>query len=567
MDEFYNEFNGESYISYQDSLTIKRKYRILYLNIKRNLLYFMSKKKRFFIKNFNHISNLVKTSNEIYISKCSSKNKFLLDNIKGFPLDYNQRLAVIKEEDNTLVIAGAGSGKTLTIIGKIRYLIEEKFIDEREILCISFTNDTVNSLKESLKKHYNYNVDVYTFHKLALLIMRFSGQNPSIAIPDTLEYIIDEFFDYLILDNPSLLCILKEYFNEQYEKVRGTKKLIKFKKLIAQFIHLFKANIYVEENLYNFLINEKNKKNYCFLICMIAIYNIYKQELISQNEMDFDDIIIEATSTLREIGYKQKYRYIIIDEYQDSSINRCNLIKEITRFSNAKLLAVGDDFQSIYRFAGSNLEMFINFNKYFANPDIIYINNTYRNSQELINIAGQFIMKNKRQMKKLMKANKHIDKPIKIIIYENKKLTFKKLISMLIKESSLLILGRNNNDIYQFIDSSFKIDGDILHYENQTIKYLTVHKAKGLEEENVVIINLENSMTGFPNKMEEDEVLRHVINYPNHIPFEEERRLFYVALTRTKNNNYLLVPKDSYSIFVKEIIKDFPENIEFISIK
>lgn len=567
MEEFYNEFNGETYISFRDTIVIKDKYQSIYSKVKRNIFYFLSKEKRIFVKNFNHISNLVDASNEIYIINTLSKNKSLLDNITGFALDYNQRLVVVKEEDHTLVIAGAGSGKTLTIIGKIRYLIEKKFFDESEILCISFTNEATNKLKESLKNTYNYNINVCTFHKLALSILRDNGLEPSIAQPDTLEYIIDEFFDYLILDNALLLRILKTYFNDPYEKVKGTKKFVKFKKLIAQFIHLYKANIYGEEQFYHFLMIEKNKKNHLLLICIITIYNLYKAELISQNEIDFDDMIVEATMSLKEFGIKKKYRYIVIDEYQDSSFVRCNLIKELVRLSSAKLLAVGDDFQSIYRFTGCNLDIFINFKDYFINPDIIHINHTYRNAQELIDLAGNFIMRNKYQIKKQLKSDKHVDKPIKIVFYEEKKQDFKKLVNLILATSKLLILARNNNDIYQFIDDSFEMQNDTLYYNEQSIKYLTVHKSKGLEEENVILINLENSMTGFPNKMEDDEILKHIIKSRNDIPFEEERRLFYVALTRTKNNSYLFVPKANYSIFVKEIMCDFPEKIEFISIK
>ena len=96
---------------------------------------------------------------------------------------------------------------------------------------------------------------------------------------------------------------------------------------------------------------------------------------------------------------------------------------------------------------------------------------------------------------------------------------------------------------------------------------MTVHQSKGLEEEYVILISLENSMTGFPNKLENDSIFRFLDEKKESYAYEEERRLFYVALTRTKNENYLLVPKKKESIFVKELIRDFKDKIEFLSIK
>jgi len=242
------------------------------------------------------------------------------------------------------------------------------------------------------------------------------------------------------------------------------------------------------------------------------------------------------------------------------------LIQEIIKINESKLMAVGDDFQSIYRFTGCNLEIFLNFKEYFPNPDILYICNTYRNAQELVDIAGSFVMKNRRQMKKTLHSNKHIDKAIKIIYYDEMKDTFKKLINTL-SETKLLILGRNNNDIYKAIDDDFTYKDNILYYQDYKFKYLTTHRSKGLEEDNVIIINLENGITGFPSKLEDDEILNLILNTSNQIPYEEERRLFYVAITRTKNNNYLLVPRKNPSIFVKEILRDYKDKIEILCIK
>ena len=144
------------------------------------------------------------------------KSKELLDNVNGYSLDKKQRLAVIDSSDSALLLAGAGSGKTLTIVGKIRYLIEILKIKKEDILCISFTNDSVNSLKNALLKNYNYDIDVFTFHKLALNILKDNKNIVNIASSDELDYIITEYF----YSNFSGLSILEK--KEEFYDIEAT---------------------------------------------------------------------------------------------------------------------------------------------------------------------------------------------------------------------------------------------------------------------------------------------------------------------------------------------------------
>ena len=243
------------------------------------------------------------------------------------------------------------------------------------------------------------------------------------------------------------------------------------------------------------------------------------------------------------------------------------MIKTIKNKTQAKLFCVGDDFQSIYRFTGCNLNIFLNFKKYYKNSRIMKIENTYRNCKDLIKVSGNFIMKNNHQMRKKLKSSKKLKKPIKIIYYKSIKDSFEKLILDIYSENinGIMVLGRNNNDIYKYLNSNFRLKNQNIIYlknENIKIRYLTVHKSKGLEEENVIIINLENKINGFPSKIENNEILKYVLNENDNYPYEEERRLFYVALTRTKNNVYLFVNKKNESIFVKEIVNNYKSCIQ-----
>ena len=160
-------------------------------------------------------------------------------------------------------------------------------------------------------------------------------------------------------------------------------------------------------------------------------------------EYDFDDLITEATKVLENNKYIKNFKYIIIDEYQDTSYIRFNLIKRIVDINKAYFMAVGDDFQSIYKFSGSDIGLFLNFREYFKNGITLKIQTTYRNSQELVDIAGDFIMQNKKQIKKKMKSNIHIDKPIKVVYYDDKVQDFYRLCLYLRRNNKCNILSSN----------------------------------------------------------------------------------------------------------------------------
>ena len=205
-----------------------------------------------YIDNKNRgILSRIKTNiiNKKYIKKELIDSDYILSNINGYSLDKEQRIAVITDECSTLVIAGAGSGKSLTIIGKIRYLIERKGIKEEDILCISFTKDASLNLENNIKKNYNYNINVYTFHKLALFFLK--DKNYLISNPNTLSYIVDEYFYSFIFNNKEMVVKLRKILNKidiPYGYILKSKELVNLKKLIITFINLFKTSNYKLED-------------------------------------------------------------------------------------------------------------------------------------------------------------------------------------------------------------------------------------------------------------------------------------------------------------------------------
>ena len=265
-----------------------------------------------------------------------------------------------------------------------------------------------------------------------------------------------------------------------------------------------------------------------------------------------------------------EYDYIFVDEYQDISYQRYNFIKELSTLFKAKIVAVGDDYQSIYSFSLADMSLFTNFYDLMGYADILKIINTYRNSQELVDVTYNFISKNDYQIDKRLITNKHLKNPVVINYYDNNldsakiEVILKEIILDIYKENpydKILLLGRYNKDIDYFYDVSLfkKGDGDhiiLKDNKNIDITYLTIHKSKGLGFDQVIILNTINAKRGFPSMIKDEPVIS-LLSKDKEEPilYPEERRLFYVALTRTKNKVYILCPYayNERSSFIKEI--------------
>ncbi len=448
-------------------------------------------------------------------------------------LDKYQRKAVMCNKHAYLVVAGAGSGKTLTITSKVSYLLNNNYKNS-EILCISFTNETVNSLKERLKNN-NSLVDVLTFHKLALSII---GKKYNISSAKLLDYVTEEYLNSIIYHD-NTYKLLEYIDNKNY-----------LKETIISFINQLKSFNLDASFIYKLLMNRNiSSNNIIILIIIFKVYMLYEEELKSENKIDFNDIINLAIDKINQLK-KFKYSYIIIDEYQDTSITKYLLIKKLVDKFNIKIMAVGDDYQSIYSFNGCNIKLFTKFKKYFKNSKIIKLKNNYRNSSDIVEISKRFVLKNKGQINKRLKSNNYINNSINIAYTNDEINTFYKIIKDI---DNIMVLSRNNKDLEKYKELNI----------NKDIKYLTVHSSKGLEADYVIILNVIDDYLGFPNKIKNNEVLTYIQNYRN---IEEERRLFYVAITRAKKRVFIFTKKGKESVFIKELLKMFKYKIKILDL-
>ncbi len=413
----------------------------------------------------------------------------------------------------------------------------------------------------------NLKRNLHTIHNTKL-IETYSYYNKDYSLLPKLKNLLLE--NGVIFQDANLQDIFSKIYIEQKDK-----QFEEFIKLITTFLSLFKSNNLQMSDIDKIVEeNEKNENNFLknrnkiFLQIFKSFYDFYESSLASAGKIDFNDMINKSTEIIKLGFIPENYKYIIIDEYQDISVSRFKLIKAIQNQLNSKVICVGDDWQSIYRFSGSDIDLFSNFEKYFGPSKFLKIEKTYRNSQELIDIASTFVTQNPNQLKKDLKSDKHIQNPLRMISYsqdipqavEN---AIKDILIEFSEASDILLLGRTKYDIYKILENNdiFEFNEEIsqVTYKklpNLKISFLTVHKSKGLEADNVILLNMENSLLGFPNRISSDPVLSLVLANKEEYLYAEERRLFYVAITRTKNRTYLIAPETHYSSFLEELISN-----------
>ena len=371
------------------------------------------------------------------------------------------------------------------------------------------------------------------------------------------------------------------------EENRYIRKLVS---LICRFISNFKVNGYKLDDFNRMYHSTQNVRSRLFLDICADCYLEYEKWLKENKAVDFEDMINESARILNEVKeMKQKlnFKYIIVDEYQDISRQRFDLTKALAEVTDAKIIAVGDDWQSIYAFSGSDITLFTKFAEKMGYAKMLKIVRTYRNSQDVIDIAGNFIQKNPEQIPKRLLSPKHIEDPVIIFTYDGKtksqgsdrrsganfamsravEMALERMLEYKKKENvapgPILLLGRFNFDgdmlersgLFEYKSRGDKIKS--VKYPQLDITFMTAHSSKGLGYDDVIIVNGKNEMYGFPSKIEDDPVLSFVIKGDRSIDYAEERRLFYVAMTRTKNRVFMVAPEQNPSEFLVEIKKEY----------
>lgn len=444
-------------------------------------------------------------------------------------------------------------------------------------------NDRYN--QEEIERYKRAVNDKVVLHKThgTKLIYTFSSYNDKRPLIVHLKELLEtEGFELKQRSNKEIMELLVSG-----EENRYIRRLLN---LICRFISNFKVNGYSIEDFNRMYLSTQNVRSRLFLEICQDCYLEYEKWLKENKAVDFEDMINESTKLLREVKemrQKLDFKYIIVDEYQDISKQRFDLTKTLAEVTDAKIIAVGDDWQSIYAFSGSDLSLFTKFQEKMGYAKMLKIVNTYRNSQEVIDIAGNFIQKNTSQIAKKLISKKNITDPIIIYTYDSTSKgkwgdrrsgvnyaianAVETAIAQIVeykkregkKVGTILLLGRyafdgdqlERSGLFEYVNRGSKIKS--VKYPNLDITFMTAHSSKGLGYDDVIIVNGKNETYGFPSKIEDDPVLSFVIKGDHSIDYAEERRLFYVAMTRTKNRVFLIAPEQNPSEFLLELKHEY----------
>ncbi|MEH6613774.1 UvrD-helicase domain-containing protein, partial [Pseudomonas marincola] len=299
---------------------------------------------------------------------------------------------------------------------------------------------------------------------------------------------------------------------------------------------------------------------------IISLYSkvleLWQAELTETNTVDFDDMINLAIENAESGKYRSPYKLVIVDEYQDASAARARLLRAITVLPDTFLTAVGDDAQSINRFAGADMSVMKNFVKFFGSGTELKLTMTFRCPVEICNVSNYFVQQNPIQITKVVTTTSSVSgKAIQCYAAESMddlselvKTTLTKIEAKLKtvwdlpRKPSIMLLGRYRSDEPHNMAELRRICGPTID-----LTFTTVHSSKGTEADYVLILNVIQGRKGFPSEIADDPILQCAMPEPEKYPFAEERRLFYVALTRARRGVFIYTLEGRSSAFLSEL--------------
>lgn len=297
-----------------------------------------------------------------------------------------------------------------------------------------------------------------------------------------------------------------------------------------------------------------------------AIRAAWDESLANAGSMEFDDMINKTADHIEAGRWDSPYRLVMVDEFQDTSQARFRLLLSLMKGRDRQIFAVGDDWQAINGFAGADPNSMVYFERHFASTQTLYLTQTFRCPQLLCDVASEFVQENPNQFSK--RVTSAVDEPeqsIEILVVQQesaiKSAIRAHLLDLYSKAQpnagarpndrlvSVYVLGR-----YQRVKNFEPYYEDLK--DRLQVKFLTVHAAKGLEADHVIIPNMSAGVSGFPCLRQDDSILRRVMRNVDGYPLAEERRLLYVALTRARRSVLIITPATSISGFAFEIARN-----------
>ena len=331
-------------------------------------------------------------------------------------------------------------------------------------------------------------------------------------------------------------------------------------RLVRTFMTHVKSNSLTPPEIASRLLGKwnhlKSDRTDLFLEIYWQIHDEWNKRLSAANAIDFEDMLIQAANMVENKLYVPDYDLILVDEFQDSSSARARLVKSLLKLEGKFVLVVGDDWQSINRFAGADVSLMSKFHDSFGKGPTLHLSRTYRCTQTIADVATKFVTKNPDQIKKNVVADQGGEgNPIVLIRAGGEQQGVREALERISKD--VKSSGRKNATVY--ILGRYNFNRDWMPNDEFTglkITYRTVHGSKGLEADYVVLVNLESGRHGFPSEIEDDPILNLAMSELETFEHAEERRLLYVALTRARKQAYLVTKQNRDSMFAVELMSD-----------
>lgn len=386
-------------------------------------------------------------------------------------LNDRQKEAVLYGDGPLLILAGAGSGKTSVLTKRVAYLIKERNVSPKNIVAITFTNKAAKEMKERIIKEVGkegYDIQISTFHSFGLRIIKENYEK------------LGYEKNFTIIDSDDSLTVVKKILKEMgIDSTRFNPKFIKNQ------ISSCKNEMVTPEKYKNLVNDELSDITY-------KVYKKYQDTLLRNNSLDFDDLLIkpiELFNKYKEVleNYQELFKYVFIDEYQDTNEAQYILSKMISaKYKN--ICVVGDDAQSIYSWRGANFKNILNFEKDYKNAKVILLEQNYRSTKTILNAANSVIKNNINKKDKNLWTDNSLGEKIKYVRTNDEKdeasyvtREIRNLVNNGVSLDDIAVLYRTNAQSRTieegFLNSNipYKIVGAFAFYSRKEIKDLLAY--------------------------------------------------------------------------------------------
>lgn len=482
--------------------------------------------------------------------------------VEHSPLNRAQAEAVVNGEETLLVLAGAGSGKTAVLVARAGWLLQRRLAHPDQILLLAFGREAAEEINQRLDTQLNVKaLQARTFHALALHIIRESGRKPPVI-------------SQLESDGAARRQLLLESWREQCAakkaQASGWRQWLEEELAWTLPDGAFWQDSAIAQRLVPRLeqwlgllrmqsgnqaetiaaVPEAWRDSFSKRIKLMApLLKAWKSALKAEGAVDFAGLIQQATEVLEKRRFISPWKHILVDEFQDISPQRAALLKAL-RAQNAhtSLFAAGDDWQAIYRFSGAKLNLTTAFHHYFGDGDSCVLDTTYRFNARIADIANSFIQQNPHQLKKtLTSLNKGSKKAVTLLPDDQLEGLLDKLSGFAKPEERILLLAR-----YHHLRPAL-LDRAKTRWPGLKLEFMTIHASKGQQAEYVILTGLHQGADGFPAPARESVLEEGLLPPVEDFPDAEERRLAYVAMTRAREQVWLLFNKACPSRFVEQL--------------